>query len=146
MFYLQVVEKPWFIFSQDTLDEISKNISKIEKKQQKWILNIAFTSDESIQNLNKNYRNIDRVTDVLSFHYYEDFWSLRDEDLAGEIVLSENRVISQWEEYGLGTEKEFYKLIIHSVLHILWYDHETDEEYEEMRKLEDAVWSEIFEE
>jgi probable rRNA maturation factor len=51
--------------------------------------------NDSIQNLNKNYRNIDKSTDVLSFHYHDDFSGLKSEDIAGEIILSEDKIISQ---------------------------------------------------
>jgi probable rRNA maturation factor len=81
---------------------------------------------------------------VLSFHYFEDFSPLKKNDIAGEIVLCEEVLRQQAIEYGLGEEKEFYKLVIHSVLHILGFDHETDEEYEEMKKLEEEVWGVIF--
>lgn len=144
MFSLQIVQNPGFSYSQNILDEISKIISENILYQQNWILNIVFLPPESIQNLNKDYRNIDKVTDVLSFHYYDNFSTLWAEDIAGELVFCEERVISQGEEYRLGTEKEFYKLVIHSVLHILWFDHETDEEYEEMKKWEDIIWNKIF--
>lgn len=144
MFSLQIVQNPSFYYSQETLDLISEVISKNILKQQKWILNIVFVEGESIQNLNKNYRNKDSITDVLSFHYHDDFSDLSDEDLAWELVFCEEKILSQWEEYWLWTEKEFYKLVIHSVLHVLWYDHETDEEYEEMKKWEELVWNTIF--
>jgi rRNA maturation RNase YbeY len=51
--------------------------------------------------LNKEYRNIDKTTDVLSFHYYDNFSELSNEDIAGEIILSESKIISQAKEYGL---------------------------------------------
>jgi probable rRNA maturation factor len=69
--------------------------------------------------LNKTYRKKDSVTDVLSFHYFEDFSGLKKNDIAGEIVLCEEVLKKQAIEYVLGEEKEFYKLIIHSVLHII---------------------------
>ena len=145
MFSLSVVQKPSFNYSQSSLDEISSVISKNILEQQNWSLNIVFLEPEGIQNLNKKHRNIDKVTDVLSFHYYEDFSELSPDDIAGELVFCEERIISQWQEYWLWTEKEFYKLVIHSMLHILWYNHEDDDEYKEMKKLEEMVWGEIFE-
>ena len=144
MFSLQVVQNPGFPYSQTTLDEISRVISKNILQQQNWVLNIVFLEPEGIQNLNKKHRNIDKVTDVLSFHYYDDFSNLWKEDIAGELVFCEELIISQWLEYWLWTEKEFYKLVIHSILHILWYDHEDDSEYEKMKELEEMVWEEVF--
>ncbi len=99
---------------------------------------------ESIQNLNKTYRNIDTCTDVLSFHYYDDFFPLGSEDIAGELVFCEEKIVSQGKEYGLWSENEFYKLVIHSVLHILGFDHEDDRDYEEMKNWEELVWRQVF--
>ena len=137
MFSLKVVEKPSFWYQQNTLDDIVRVISEYIEKEQNWVLNIVFLDPLGIQNLNKNYRNIDSVTDVLSFHYYDNFWDLEKNDIAWELIFCEERVISQGTEYWLWTEKEFYKLVIHSVLHILGFDHETDKEYEEMKKWEE---------
>lgn len=144
MFSLQIIENPNFIIEKNTLDAILESISKNVSKAQKWVLNIVFLAPDGIQNLNKNYRNIDKATDVLSFHYYDDFSALTDDEVAWELVFCEEKVISQWEEYWLGTQGEFYKLLIHSILHVLGFDHETDEEYEEMKRWEEIVWREVF--
>jgi len=144
MFSLKLLEKPGFTYSQNTLDEISLVISKNILKHQNWTLNIVFLEPLGIQNLNKKYRDIDAVTDVLSFHYHDSYENLQADDIAGELVFCEEKIISQWQEYWLWTQKEFYKLVIHSVLHILWFDHEDDEEYIEMKKWEELVWSEVF--
>ena len=93
--------------------------------------------------LNHEYRWIDTTTDVLSFHYSDDFSSLRKTDIAWEMVLSESKISSQSEEYGNTEEEETYKLIIHSFLHILWYDHEDDKEYEDMYLLENIISSKL---
>jgi ssRNA-specific RNase YbeY (16S rRNA maturation enzyme) len=55
----------------------------------------VFLDDISIKNLNKMYRNVDSTTDVLSFHYFDDFSFLSKNDIAGEIVMSENKIIFQ---------------------------------------------------
>ena len=144
MFSLKIVKNPSFHYSQNTIDEISLVISKNILEHQNWTLNIIFIEPLGIQNLNKKYRNIDKATDVLSFHYHDDFSDLNPEDIAGELIFCEEKILSQWEEYWLWSEKEFYKLVIHSVLHVLWFDHESDEEYEEMKKWEELVWSEVF--
>lgn len=144
MFSLTIVQKPSFSYSQNMLDEIVNIISKHIKKEQKWVLNIVFLDPLGIQNLNKTYRNIESPTDVLSFHYYDDFTELWAEDIAGELVFCEEKIISQGSEYRLWTEREFYKLVIHSVLHILGFDHEEDADYEEMKKFEEIIWEEVF--
>ena len=145
MFLYSLNNKPWFNINTKTIDDIFKNISNNIDIIQKGTLNIVFMDDDSIQKLNKNYRNIDKATDVLSFHYYEDFSELNSDDISWEIILSEDKIISQAKEYWLWEEKEFYKLLIHSILHILWYDHEEDNDYRIMQEKEDLIWSEVFE-
>lgn len=82
MFSLKVVENPGFTYSQNTLDEISLVISKNILEQQNGTLNIVFIEPLGIQNLNKKYRNIDKVTDVLSFHYHDSYDDLEQDDIA----------------------------------------------------------------
>lgn len=145
MFLYSLNNKPSFNINTKTIDDIFKNISNNVLIIQKWTLNIVFMDNNSIQKLNKNYRNIDKSTDVLSFHYYDDFSDLKSEDIAGEIILSEDKIIFQWKEFNLWSEKEFYKLLIHSILHILWYDHEEDNDYKVMQEKETLIWNEVFE-
>jgi len=144
MFKYNIINKPKLDIDEKVVDNIFLTIHNTVKIEQNWTLNIVFLDDDSIQNLNKNYRNIDKITDVLSFHYFDDFRNLSEDDIAWEIILSKNKIISQWIEYWLWTEKEFYKLIIHSILHILWYDHELDNEYIIMQDLESKIWLEVF--
>lgn len=145
MFSYSLNNKPWFNINTKTIDDIFKNVSNNIDIIQKGTLNIVFMDDNSIQKLNKNYRNIDKTTDVLSFHYYDDFSELNTDDIAWEIILSEDKIQIQAKEYWLWEEKEFYKLLIHSTLHILWYDHEEDNDYRIMQEKEDLIWSEVFE-
>lgn len=144
MFRYNILSMPSFAINTKTIDTIFNVIWNIVNLPQKWTLNIVFLDDDSIKNLNKNYRNIDKTTDVLSFHYFDNFNNLSNDDIAWEIILSESKIISQAIEYGLWEEKEFYKLIIHSTLHILWYDHELDNEYKIMQAIEDKIWIEVF--
>ncbi len=145
MFNYNLLQNPSFRVNTKTIDTIFKIISKIVQKTQKWTLNIVFLDPDSIKNLNKNYRKIDKTTDVLSFHYFNNFSNLKKDDIAWEIILNQEKIIFQGKEYWLWEEKEFYKLIIHSTLHILWYDHENDNDYKIMSKLEKTIWQELFE-
>lgn len=111
--------------------------------EQKGILNIAFLSDEEIQILNNQYRWIDSTTDVLSFHYFANFSELSDMDIAGEIILSESRILAQAEEHAHTPQKECEILVLHSILHIIGYDHESEEDYEKMWKWEKDIRNKI---
>ena len=123
---------------------IFERVDEMVDIPQKGILDIAFLSDAEIQALNRDHRGIDKTTDVLSFHYFEDFSDVAEDDVAGEIILSESRILAQAEEYGYTAEKEFETLVIHSILHIIGFDHETDEDYETMWSYEEPLRKEIL--
>lgn len=106
-------------------------------------VNLLLTMNEEIHEMNRNFREIDRATDVLSFpmvDYVEagDFDFLEDaagyfnletgELMLGDIVISKEKVISQAEEYGHSIEREYAFLIAHSMLHLFGYDHMEEEE------------------
>jgi len=145
MFGYDIINTPGFDIEKKSVDKIFEIISTTIDKQQNGILNIVFIDRDSIKNLNNNYRNIDKQTDVLSFHYFSDFGELKKDEIAWEIVMCSEIIMSQGLEYGLGIQKEFYKLLIHSILHILWYDHETDDDYKIMSEFEKLIWQELFE-
>ena len=86
-------------------------------------LNIALASDEEVRRLNRRYRRRDTSTDVLSFDY-------------GEIIISYATAKKQAKSYGHSLEKELGKLVVHGVLHILGFDHETKGDKVKMIKAE----------
>lgn len=117
-------------------------------------VNLTLTDDEGIHKINKEYRQIDRPTDVLSFpmlHYSApaDFSFLSEENeddfnpdtgeaLLGDIIISVDKVFEQAAGYGHSVRREFAFLIVHSMLHLFGYDHmEPDEAavMEEQQKL-----------
>ncbi len=145
MFGYDIQRFPSFNFSADIVDNVFESISKNIDIPQQWILGISFVSPERIQELNDTYRNKNQVTDVLSFHYFDDFSDLWDSDIAWEIILCEEKILSQAKEHGTPPEKEFYTLLIHSILHIIGYDHEDETEFEDMQKWEQIIWNDVFE-
>ena len=89
-------------------------------------ISVPLTDNETIHQLNKEYRDVDRPTDVLSFPMDDD-----GEDMVlGDVVISLEKAMEQAEEYGHSLEREIAFLCVHSVLHLLGYDHETGEEDE----------------
>ncbi len=96
-------------------------------------VSLTFTDNEKIRVLNKKFRNIDRATDVLSFPLFES-------GMLGDIVLSLERAREQAEEFGHSFEREAAFLTVHSVLHLLGYDHETSEADEaDMRRRQTTI-------
>lgn len=142
MFSFQCINHPEsFTIDEVRISEIFRHISETVDIPQQWILNIAFLPDSEIQILNSQYRNIDSSTDVLSFHYYDDFSDVEGDEIAGEIILSESRIITQALENNLTSSRECEILVIHSILHIIGFDHETDVEFQEMWKYEEKLRS-----
>ena len=110
-------------------------------------VNLLLTMNDEIHEMNRDFRNIDRATDVLSFPMLEyetpgDFSHFESEEdcfdsetgelLLGDIVISKEKVIAQAEEYGHSVKREYAFLIAHSVLHLSGYDHMEEEERIEM--------------
>lgn len=110
-------------------------------------VNLLLTMNEEIHEMNYNFREIDRATDVLSFPMVDydepgEFDFLDDameyfnpetgELMLGDIVISKEKVISQAEEYGHSIEREYAFLIAHSMLHLFGYDHMEEEERQVM--------------
>lgn len=95
-------------------------------------VSVTFTDNEGIHALNREYRNVDRPTDVLSFPLSdgEDYDTDGDAVLLGDIVISLERAQTQAEEYGHSFEREVAFLTVHSMLHLFGYDHETSPEDE----------------
>ncbi len=101
-----------------------------------------FVSDSRIRQLNKEYRGLDRPTDVLAFSMRDGEDAQINPGILGDIVVSTEMAQRQGDEIGWGLEKEVYKLLIHGLLHLIGYDHETDpDEAARMQQKEDEVIS-----
>ncbi len=145
MFHYTLINIPKTIdIETHIIDTIFSKIASEEIEPHIGTLNIVCMSDDAIQNLNNTYRQKNTSTDVLSFHYFDDFSNLSQETIAWEIILSESKILGQWKEYWLWSTHECYKLIIHSIFHILGYDHIQDDEYLVMKEKEEKIWNQVF--
>jgi probable rRNA maturation factor len=86
---------------------------------------IAFVSDRRMRALNKEFRGQDKTTDVLSFPFEADEFNAQD-DFLGDIVISLEQAVRQAAENDLDLDAEVKQLILHGILHLCGYDHETD--------------------
>lgn len=114
------------------IEEYIKYLVK-ELNLDKCMFNIIFINDEEIHKINKEYRKVDRPTDVISFAL-EDNKDIEYKDfrLLGDIYISVDRAIEQAKEYNHSIKRELCFLSTHGVLHLLGYDHQTKEDEEEM--------------
>lgn len=108
------------------------------------IFTIIFVTKEEIHELNKQYRGVDRVTDVISFAL-EDAHdvSLTDVRVLGDIYICIDRMKEQALEYGHSETRELSFLTVHGLLHLLGYDHQTKEEEEIMFNLQRKILSDL---
>jgi len=116
-------------------------------------ISLSFVSLDEIHELNRDYRGVDRPTDVLSFPMFESIGEL--EDACGEleeegqtvplgdVVICMDKIIEQAEEFGHTRERETVYLFTHSVLHLLGYDHETEDDRKQMRAREEEIMDAI---
>lgn len=104
-------------------------------------LSIKFVSRKEIRRLNREFRQTDRVTDVLSFPAtnVKVGEKVAEGEYLGDMALCMKKCRAQGKEYQNGTIAELRKLIIHSVLHLLGYDHIEDKDYEIMKPKEEEI-------
>lgn len=109
-------------------------------KLEKCEFNIIIVDNEKIHEINKEYRGIDRETDVISFAL-EDRKDIEYDDfrLLGDIYISHDRVISQAREYGHSELREICFLATHGILHLLGYDHMEADDEKEMFDLQNKL-------
>ncbi len=105
-------------------------------------LSVILTDDGHIQSVNRDYRNRDYATDVISFAYQDSDFPAPDEELEelGDIYISLEKTEEQAAHYELTFKQELRRLLVHGILHLLGYDHEiSPEEEKRMEEMEDRV-------
>ena len=133
---------------KNVIEKVLSQCFKEEKlENSKLCITVTLTTPETIQEINKRYRNIDRATDVLSFPMFEkdeldskiqenDF---ENEDILGDIVVSVEKVNEQAIEYGHSFERELSYMIVHGFYHLMGYDHIEEDDKKIMREKEENI-------
>lgn len=163
-----VQEDPNLGAMETIIDRVTAAVAKTYGLGEEEELSVLLCNNEAIQALNLEYRGIDSPTDVLSFALNEDAtepeeelgvvegedFSVEEEELfeaslteeehlLGDLIISVERMREQAESYGHGEERELAYLTVHGCLHILGYDHMTDEDKAEMREEEEFILKEL---
>lgn len=123
---------------------IEKSIAavlKVENLDENVEVSVSFVGDEEIRDLNRDYRGVDKSTDVLSFPMDDEF--IIDNRILGDVIINTRRVMEQAKELGHSDERELSYLTVHSILHLLGYDHMEDEDKKEMREREKLAMKEL---
>lgn len=129
--------------SFDYLEAHFLNLSNIVFKHLKlddfFIYEVNLISREKIQEINKDYRNIDRVTDVISFAFEDGQLIKQSPRILGEIFICIDKAQEQAEAYGHSFLREVSFLFVHGLLHLLGYDHMKEEDEKVMFSLQDEI-------
>ena len=128
------------------LDEYSKYFSSIVKEairvlnlEDNLSLSVSFVSENKIRTYNRDYRNIDKITDVISFAMEDSDGYEYDSRELGDILICYKRAIKQANEYGHSLKREICFLFTHGLLHLLGYDHMNEEDEKEMFSLQNKI-------
>jgi probable rRNA maturation factor len=125
-------------------NEIREYVQKVLEREYESeapvYMSLLFTGNDEIQVINREYRDKDQPTDVISFAYHEtEDFDIGPYDTLGDIVISLERVVEQAKEYNHSEKRELYYVLTHGILHLLGYDHIEEEDKVEMRAKEEEI-------
>ena len=140
--------------NEEYINLVNKVLNKcfeVEIQNPKLYMSVILTTPENIHKLNREYRGVDRETDVLSFPMFEKEEVqkiIKDTDYKipeafGDIIISIDKVKEQAIEYGHSFEREFAYMLVHGFYHIMGYDHIVEADKQEMRKKEEEMLSNL---
>ncbi len=137
---------------EEVIKKVINRCYKEEKiENSKLFITITLTNPENIQKINKEYRDIDKPTDVLSFPMFEkeeldkkiENNSFEYEDILGDIIISIERVKEQAQEYNHSFERELSYMVVHGFYHLMGYDHIKEEDKNKMRPKEEKILQDL---
>lgn len=120
----------------DIIEKVIMEALTLEGKSLDYEVSISFVDNDEIKELNRDYRGVDRETDVLSFPIEEDFLVEGGPLLLGDIIISIEKALEQANDYGHSLYREIAYLTAHSMFHLMGYDHMEDDEKLIMREKE----------
>lgn len=132
--------------NEKIIKQVLEQCYKVEKLNPEYLyVNIILTNPENIRKFNKEYRNIDSETDVLSFPMFEkeelENFKSNCQEVLGDIIISIDRVEKQAIEYGHSFQRELAYMVVHGFYHIIGYDHLEEEDKKIMRAKEENILS-----
>ncbi|WP_303059327.1 rRNA maturation RNase YbeY [Veillonella magna] len=127
--------------NEAVIRRVCDEVGRVYGPEEPWEMSVLLCDNKRIHELNREYRHIDRLTDVLSFALNEgdEVNGEAESQLLGDLVISLERTAEQAKEYGHPFERELAYLTVHGCLHILGYDHMTEEDKKEMRTEEEFI-------
>lgn len=130
------------LYEEDYLRNYVEQVLKVEEvySERPLYMSILLTNNDNIRVINRDFRGKDSPTDVISFAYHEtEDFNVGPFDTLGDIIISLEKVEEQAKEYNHSFKREFYYILTHGILHILGYDHISEEDKKEMRAREEFI-------
>ncbi len=125
---------------EEVISKVLEKAAELHNISASAEMSVLLCDNDYIRRLNRDYRNVDNATDVLSFALNEGSeFSDEESDVLGDIVISVDKVEEQAKEYNHSAKRELAYLSVHGFLHIIGYDHMTEEEKKEMRNAEEKI-------
>lgn len=122
----------------EVIEKVVKEVLIFEDESLECEVSVSFVDNEEIKGLNRDYRGVDKETDVLSFPMDDEF-SVEGPLLLGDIIISLEKALEQSKDFGHSLYREISYLTAHSMFHLLGYDHMNEEEKNIMREKEKEV-------
>nr|WP_314532664.1 rRNA maturation RNase YbeY [uncultured Fusobacterium sp.] len=132
------------LYEDNYIENYIKKVLELEEVEsdRPLYLSLLLTNNQNIQVINRDFRDKNTPTDVISFAYHEtEDFNIGPYDTLGDIIISLERVEEQATEYNHSFKREFYYVLTHGILHILGYDHIEEEDKKIMREREEAILS-----
>lgn len=141
----QSSQKKWSRYKKDFL-LIAQRTQEVLKLEDEYSMSVIFVDPSEIHQINKDYRNIDRATDVISFALRDeadDYEMMEEDNELGDIFINVQAIVDQASEYGHSMRREVCFLFTHGLLHLLGYDHMCEEDEKKMFALQDVILDDI---
>lgn len=141
----QSAETNWEDYAS-RFEAIAKRTESILKLAEDFSMSVIFVTPYAIHEINRDYRKIDRPTDVISFALQDEreaYEMMGEEKELGDVFINVQAIRDQAKEYGHSIERECCFLFTHGLLHLLGYDHMDEAQEKEMFRLQDVILDEI---
>lgn len=141
----ETAEKRWMNYKKD-FKLIAERCEEILEITKAYHVSVIFIDAQGIHQINRDYRKIDRPTDVISFALLDsedDYEMMEGENELGDIFINIEAVVEQAKSYGHSLRREVCFLFTHGLLHLLGYDHMNEAEEKQMFALQDVIIDEI---
>lgn len=145
VFINQAKDKSVYRYKKD-FEEVLNRACKVLNRKQDWSLSVIYVTPEQIHEINRDYRGVDRATDVISFAMQDDMSNVLIEEDSfelGDIFINVEAIRLQAKAYGHSIRREACFLFCHGLLHLMGYDHMTKEDEVVMFGLQDEILDEM---